>query len=145
MYAIRASGNTLQVSFSDVVPTEEALRAISQAFALADAGSIAAAICDLRDITRGPANSLVVAAALASRYRMGMRVAFIASPGQVPFIRRVARASGIREGLGVFDSIPRAESWLAARGSESRGSRRHVEELLRARTSQPAPRRHGAA
>lgn len=148
MYAIRDTGKTLQVTFSGPVSTEEALRAVSQAFALADAGSLSAATCDLREITRGPGSAILVAAALGSRFRSGMRVGFIISSGQLPLVRRIARFSRIPEGLGVFESFERAESWVTASSSSpSSASRRHIEELSRTRTSMrtSVPHRHGAA
>jgi len=152
MYVIRAPGpGSLEITFSDRVTTAEGLRAISQAFALADAGSVTSALCDLTGIERGPANYLELAVALATRIRPGMRIAFVASRAQRPFVSRLARFSGIGDGLGLFETRTNAEQWC---NGESRGRQpssremRHYRELAQTRpqTEQPqrAPRR-GAA
>jgi hypothetical protein len=146
MYVIRAATpDALTVTFSEKVSTEEALRAISQAFALADAGAITNATCDLRAIERGPGNALIIAAALASRMSDSMRVAFIVEPAQRPYVRRIARFTGIRTGLGLFESEDEAKSWLSEAPSLRRRisstELRHYQELTRQReTAQPARR-----
>ncbi len=137
------------MTFSDRVTSAEGLRAISQAFALADAGAVTAALCDLSDVRRGPGNYLELGVALATRIRSGMRIAFVAGRAQRPFVRRLARFSGIREGLGLFETRQEAERWLsAAAGAPAPSSvrRRHYQEIARPRTTGSEPgRRKGAA
>ncbi len=154
MYSIRASTpGSLTLTFSEHVSTEEALRAVSQAFALADAGTIPKAICDITTVERGPTGSLVIAAALASRMRSGIRIAFVTTAGQRRYIRRIARFSGIREGLGLFHSVDEASDWLREERASTRKMSstelRHYRELTRPRNApgeSPAPaRRRGAA
>jgi hypothetical protein len=57
MYSIRvdAESNQLLVALSGRVTTAEALRAVSQAFTLAEAGHILAIRCDTAGLQRGPA------------------------------------------------------------------------------------------
>jgi hypothetical protein len=137
MYVIRVSGDALSVTFSEHVHTDEALRAISQSFALADAGAIRHATVDLTGIEKGPANSLVIAVALASRMQPGLKVAFVCGALQRPYIRRIARFSGIREGLGLFESQANAQHWFAGNPPAERRlsstERRHLQELARHR------------
>ena len=124
MYVIRAPGpNALEVTFSGRVTSAEGLRAISQAFALADAGSVRTALCDLSEVERGPGNYLELAVALATRIRPGMRIAFVAGRGQRPFVRRLARFSGIQQGLGLFERRAEAERWLREAGTRASLSR----------------------
>jgi len=152
MYVIRAHGpGSLEVTFSERVTTAEALRAISQAFALADAGSAASALCDVSAVERGPGSYLELAVALATRVHPGMRIAFVAARPQRPFLARLARFSGIAGGLGIFESRAEAEQWRRAESPRREPSgrvQRHYRELTRQRTptgqAPPAPRR-GAA
>lgn len=150
MFVIRAPGpRALDVTFSARVTSQEGLRAIAQAFALADAGSATSAICDLTQVERGPGNYLELAVALATRIRPGMRIAFVATRAQRPFVGRLARFSGIRQGLGMFETRREAEHWLAessANPGTSSVRRRHYRAIARPRSGDPAtePRR-GAA
>ncbi len=142
MYAIRVdtSHGLLQIELSGRLVTSEALRAMSQAFAIAEAGSLTTAICDVRNLHRGPAGSMVVAAALAVRFQPRLRLAFVAHESQTRFLGRVLRFSGIREGIRVFGQRDVAETWLlpsvrAARRTSST-ERRHAEQIL-GRTAEP--------
>ncbi|HMO64107.1 MAG TPA: hypothetical protein PKE47_02590 [Verrucomicrobiota bacterium] len=146
MYVIRAVGEHLAVTFSEQVTTDECLRATSQAFALADAGLIRRATVELGAVTSGPSSSMVVAAALASRMRPELRVAFVCGAAQRPYIRRIAKFSGIREGLGLFETVEHAEAWLASTGSARRLSStelRHLRELARERGAEQGAKSKG--
>lgn len=150
MYVIRAPGpNALEVVFSERVTTVEGLRAITQAFALADAGSVTSALCDLTEVQRGPGNYLELAVALATRIRPGMRIAFVGGRMQRPFVRRLARFSGIRQGLGIFETRRDAARWLQDGAAPQTGSstrRRHYEQIARPQTAAPEPStKRGAA
>lgn len=142
MYAIRVdtAHGLLQIELSGRLVTSEALRAMSQAFAIAEAGSLTTAICDIRNLHRGPAGSMVVAAALAVRFQPRFRLAFVAHESQIRFLGRVLRFSGIRQGIRVFERSDVAETWLlpavhAARRSRST-ERRHAEQIL-GQTAEP--------
>ncbi|MBE7518135.1 MAG: hypothetical protein HS107_02730 [Thermoflexaceae bacterium] len=152
MYAIRVdtAHGLLQIELSGRLVTSEALRAMSQAFAIAEAGSLNTAICDVRALHRGPAGSMVVAAALAIRFQKGWKLAFVASESQMRFLGRVIRFSGLREGIRVVSRPEAAEAWLlpSLRASRRPGSteRRHAEQLLgRPRRASPASPNRDAA
>lgn len=117
MYAIRASDESdlLEAVFSGSASLDEILRAVSQAFSLAEAGGIVRAICDVRDIEAGLTQSSLplIAAAFTVRFSAGQRVAVLCTPEQLPFTRRFARFARIGEELGVFTRRSDAEEWLA--------------------------------
>lgn len=117
MYQIRVHTNSamLDVSFSGAVSTEEALRAISQGFALAEASSIQRAMCDLRDVTAGLSldSFSLVAATFVTRLSAAQRIAVICTAGQVAPARHFARVARAGEELGVFTRPDDAEAWLA--------------------------------
>ena len=77
MYTIREDSvkKLLTVEVSGKVRNEEALRAISQAFALADASEIRAIRCEITDLRKGPAGLMTLAATLTLHHRPGMRLA----------------------------------------------------------------------
>ncbi len=144
MYSLRedAASRLLLVELSDRLTTDEALRALSQAFMLTDASKIRGVRCDVTRITRGPGGLLMVAAALAARYRPALRIAFLAGAEQLPFVTRLIRSSGLRENLRAFESATEADAWLAAiaepRRRFSSTERRHVETMLAAQSGRPA-------
>lgn len=115
MYTMRvdATTNLLSVECRERLTTEEALRAVSQAFALAEAGNIRGLLWDLSQLRRGPGGLLVVAAAVACRYQTGMRIALVGSGIQLELARRFIRFSGLRTGLRSFDSEGQAHRWLS--------------------------------
>ncbi|MCE7927793.1 MAG: hypothetical protein HUU14_07155 [Dehalococcoidia bacterium] len=136
MYTIRVdtAHGLLEIELSGRLVTSEALRAMSQAFAIAEAGTLTTTLCDVRELDRGPASSMVVAAALAVRFQPGSRLAFVARQPQLRFLQRVIRFSGIREGVLAFPAREEAETWLlpsmrAARRPRST-ERRHAEQVL---------------
>jgi hypothetical protein len=140
MYSLREDGvrKLLLIELSERLTTEEALRAMSQAFMLTEASKIRGVRCDVTRITRGPGGLLMVAAALASRYRPALHIAFVADTAQLPFISRLIRFSGVRENLRAFESAAEADTWLApALGQPqkrlSSTARRHAETMLAAR------------
>ena len=114
MYAIRARAvdGVLEARFSGNVAPEEALRAISQAFALADAGAIRRGICDLREMRPGAGDVVFLGAAFAARSTAGQRIAVICSPRQLSLCSRLARLAGYGEQLGIFTREADAEAWL---------------------------------
>lgn len=95
--------------------TAEALRAVSQAFALARADDLTRFLCDLRCVERGPGGLAEIAAAIAVHYRPGMRIAFIAAERQAPLVNRLRRFSGSPDGILVTASRQAATRWLHAR------------------------------
>lgn len=138
MYSIRVNADTNQllVALSGRLSTNEALRAVSQAFTLAEAGNILAISCDTTQLRRGPAGVVLVGTALAARYRPGMRIAFIGEGLHRAFAERVARFSGIAAtGISAFESTADARAWLAPvlqRTPRLSGTElRHVESLTR--------------
>lgn len=155
MYSIRAQrGELLDTELSGRLTTAEALRAVSQSFALAEADGIWRAVCDVRAVERGPGNLLLVAASFASRYQEGMRVALVSRPEQLALVRRFARYTGSRAGVAAFLTPEAAANWLDSEDVAPRLSsteQRHLTEFARQwlRTS-PGPvedqgRRSGAA
>ncbi|MFN8506389.1 MAG: hypothetical protein U0547_02330 [Dehalococcoidia bacterium] len=144
MYSIRVEPETNQllVTLTGRVTTAEALRAASQAFTLAEAGRIAAIVCDTTALRRGPGGLLLVATALAAGHREGMRLALIGEGTRRRLAERLARYSRIpAEGIAAFESEAEARDWLAPvlrRAPRLSGTElRHVEALTR------APRRGG--
>lgn len=135
MYVIRAShGNLIEAELSGRLTTAETLRAVSQAFTLAEAVGVTRAVCDTRAIERGPGNLLLVAAAFAARYQRGMRVALVSRPEQFALVQRFARYTGARAGVGVFTMIETATGWLNSGEAPPRLSStelRHFTELAR--------------
>lgn len=114
MYLMRvdASGELLRIECSGDVTTAEAVRAVSQAAALAEAGNIWAMAADLTRVERGPAGAMVLAAAMAAAHREGLRVAWIAGPAGRATIERVTRFAGLKHACRIFDSEPAAATWL---------------------------------
>jgi len=144
MYSLREDGarKLLLIELSERLTTEEALRAMSQAFMLTEASKLRGVRCDVTRITRGPGGLLMVAASLAARYRPALRIAFLGDPGQRPFITRLIRFSGVRENLRSFESSAEADTWLAAVLAQpqkrlSSTARRHAETMLAARAGLP--------
>ncbi len=140
MYVIRvrAEDGLLGVSFSGRVSPEEALRAVSQAFALAEAGGIARCICDLRDAEHQPGILAVLGAMLAARILPGQRVAVICAPDQLSYCRRLARLGGFDERLGTFTRDEDATEWLqcASQWRLAGPALRHFQPLVRAGVTQ---------
>ncbi|MGE3073577.1 MAG: hypothetical protein AB7N24_05745 [Dehalococcoidia bacterium] len=130
MYSIRVQADVevLEAVFTGSVSTEEALRAVSQAFVLAEAGNLSRAICDLREVEDGlPHGSLsVIAASFTARLNSGQRIAMLCTSEQLPVARRFARFARIGEELGVFTRAADAEAWI-----ESERSARLSETMLR--------------
>ena len=116
MYVIRVlpSGTALEASFSDAVETAEALRAVSQALVLAEAGRISAILADVSEVSEAP-DLLVVGAALGKRLDPPLRLALVCTAEHLPMVRRLATITGARANLGVFTRTEDATAWLAAR------------------------------
>lgn len=114
MYAIRVDSErqALLVSVSGRLTTDEAQRAVVQAFALAEAVRINAVCCDVTELERGPGSSLPIAALIALRFRPEMRVSFVAGAYQARALRRLISFTGIRGALRVFGTTMAAERWL---------------------------------
>ena len=140
MYAIRvdASRHMLNVELSGRLTTAEGLRAVSQAFALAEASSLRAVVCDARTLRRGPGGLLLIAAALSFRLQPGMRIALLGVAGQQALVERLIRYTGSPTGIQFVESASEAETYIepVLRGSApvlSSTELRHAEELLVAR------------
>ncbi|MEO8539152.1 MAG: hypothetical protein ABI577_05380 [bacterium] len=147
MYGIRARAvdDVLEVRFVGQVAPEEALRAVSQAFALADAGNLTRAVCDFREMSRSSGNVIVIGAAFASNFESRHRVAILCDRRQLSLCRRLSRLAGFDERLGVFTREADAEDWLMAspRTQLSRTTLRHFEADAEA-PGQAAPRRRSS-
>jgi hypothetical protein len=115
MYTIRVDSaqQMLRIEMSGRVTTGEALRALSQAMALADASRISAASCDISEVERGPGGMLMLAAVFSSRYRSPMRVAFIGEPGQARTAQRFINFTGHSYSMGFFTPSENAGEWLS--------------------------------
>lgn len=144
MYSLREDGarRLLVIELSGRLTTEESLRAMGQAFMLSEASKLQGVRCDVTRVTRGPGGLLLVAAALASRYRLALRIAFLGDARQLPFISRLIRFSGVGENLRAFDSASEADGWLPAvlarpQKRLSSTARRHAETMLAARVGMP--------
>jgi hypothetical protein len=127
----------LSVDVRGRLTTEEALRAVSQGFTLAEASRIRGIFCDLSGLNRGPGGMLIVSAALASRFHPDMRMAFIGNSAQLNVARRLIRFSGVRSGLATFDTVAEADEWLAPALAQPKRrltgtALRHAERLLAA-------------
>lgn len=116
MYAIRVQveEGRLDVRASGLVAPEEALRAVSQAFVLAEAGGITRATCDLTAVEGGGSSIVVLGAAFASRVQPSQRVAVLCTKRQIAFCRRLARLSGFGDNLGLFTREQDAVAWLGS-------------------------------
>ena len=151
MYAIRVDldQGLLRMEVNGRVVTAEALRAMSQAFTLAEASDLKCAVCDLRQLDRGPAGTMVMAASLAVRFQAGTRIALIARHEQVPFLTRFVRFSGIRRGIRSFTAEAEAMAWLIPAGRPaaqlSGTARRHAKHALEGIAAPHSPRRELAA
>lgn len=145
MYAIRvgAEGEVLEAVFSGSVPPGEVLRAVSQAFVLAEAVGIRRAICDTRDIETGltRTNLSLLAAGFSGRVSVGQRVAVLCTPEQLRFTRRFARLARIGEEFGVFTRPTDAEEWLARvpQRHPSETMLRHMKALVGDRKAEQEP------
>ena len=140
MCAIRvdAAAEMLRAEASGRVGTDQALRAISQAFALADAGVLARILCDARAIERGP-HLGTIGAALSTRCRRGLRVALLVRSEQRSSAERLIRLAGAPLGLRAFESMAGASAWLAPQtAGYASPERRHLEGLAEPRESDPA-------
>lgn len=152
MYVIRtdAPRRVLTIECSGHLPTAEALRALSQAALLMEAGGITRVLCDLSRVTRGPGGLLPVAAALHVRRDERWRVAFVTGPRQRRMVQRLVRFSGLRKGVVVLGRATDARSWLEApdgvvarRLTET--DLRHAEHILRGGRPATADERPAAA
>ncbi len=147
MYIIRVvDGARIEAEFSGHVRAEEALRAASQAFALAEAANLDRAICNLRGVERGPEGLAEVGAAIAWRMGPTARVALVIAPGQHRLAQWFARRAGGPGAISAFHSITEAAAWLGMERPQPRLSStelRHLRDLVR--QSAPPPGEHARA
>ena len=145
MYLIRSLPEPpmILVEMGATVPTEEALRAISQAAALASAGDIYGAVCDIRDVEQAPDALLPVAAALATAITPPRRLALVTTANQLSLMRRLTRVAGITTATAFFEDETQAREWLlrASRQVISPTALLHAEE---ARTTRETQQRRAA-
>lgn len=105
----------ITIELSGRVTTAEALRAVSQAAAMARADDLDRFLCDLRGVERGPGGLIEVAAAMAVHYRPGMRIAFVTGDRQGAIVRRLIRLAGSPTGMHVAGTRQSATRWLQSR------------------------------
>ena len=116
MYTIRTDAETqvLRVDLASRLTTGEALRALSQAMALAEASRITAVRVDLSEVERGPGGLLMLAAVFSSRWQEPMRVAFVGNPRQARFVGRFVNFTGRSHALGFFVASEQPDEWLTS-------------------------------
>jgi hypothetical protein len=114
MYLIRVdeSRTLLRVECSGRMRTVEALRAVSQVAALAEAGEIWALLVTVDDAARGPAARDLLAAALAANRRDGLRVAFVVAAPAQRYISRLVRGFEAAGNIRLFATEDEARRWL---------------------------------
>lgn len=114
MYLMRVDSRAalLRIECSGEVVAAEALRAVSQAAALAEAGNIWALAVDVSQVERWPTSGRVVAAAMAGVHRDGLRVAWITPAAGCATVERLARLAGLQDAFRTFDSEAAAAAWL---------------------------------
>lgn len=124
MYGIRDDQTTklLYLQLSGRVHTAEAARAVSQAFALAEAGQRTRLLCDLREVSLGPDEPGVVASLISARSGTVMRFAFVGNADQLRQAAKLARVAGIAGQAGVFSRVADAEAWLLRTASRNKTS-----------------------
>lgn len=115
MYVIRATpeSTVIEARLSGVVDTSEALRAVSQAFALADAGGLARILVDIVELTAN-FDPVVVATSLAIRLESAVRIALICTEEHLPGAREFAKLARGGGNFGVFTRSEDAEAWLVS-------------------------------
>ena len=144
MYAIRvgAGGEVLEAVFSADVPAAEALRALSQASVLAEAGGIAHAFCDVREVDGGLTHGSlqVIAASFHGRSAPDQRVAVVCNQRQLPLARHFARLAHAGEEFGVFTREADARAWLESVRATSLAETalRHMKAIMSAADPVPA-------
>jgi hypothetical protein len=141
MYTLRVDSErqALLIAMSGRLTTSETLRAVSQAFTLAEAVNINAVSCDLTAVEKGPGGTLVVAATMALRFAAPMRIAFIGTPAHSQAVRRLIRFSGVRGGLRFFGTTMGAEAWLTPVMSPSQQRLSLTEQMHLRETAAPGP------
>lgn len=135
MYRMRVTvEDVLEVTLAGSVPLPEALRAVTQAAALMEAGGVRRCTCDVREISRPPEGGAAIAASLEARLPAGTRVAFVAGRRQRGYIAALVRRSGLAESMGVFDSTEKGLAWLEGRVTTgiSARKRRHYAAIAAA-------------
>lgn len=135
MYRMRVTAeNVLEVALSGNVALPEALRAVTQAAALMEAGGIRRCACDLRDVSRSPEGGRAIAAALGARLPAASRVAFVVGRRQRGYTAALIRRSGLAESTAMFDSPAKGLAWLDGRAGTgiSARKRRHYAAIAAA-------------
>ncbi len=121
MYTARVTAEgRLLIEASERLSTAEALRMISQGFALAEAGALTDLVVDVRQVRRGPGQWLVLGALIASRMEPMMRLAVIAGPQQAGVARRILRYAGLRDRARLVADEREAVRWFAERFRQRR-------------------------
>lgn len=135
MYRIRVTTeDVLEVALSGNVPLPEAMRAVTQAAALMEAGGIRRCTCDLRDVSGAPGGGGAIAAAVGARLPTGARVAFVVSRRQRGYTAALVRRAGLEGSTGMFDSPAKGLAWLNGRAGAgiSARKRRHYAAIAAA-------------
>ena len=116
MYSIqvKASVGIVHACFTGHVAPDEALRAVAQGAALADAGAISRGLCDLSEMDAGLGSLVVLGTALKARFGPDQQLAIVCKSHQLPGLRRLVRLASFEGQLGLFTRERDAVDWLAA-------------------------------
>ena len=119
MMRIDPSRSVLLIVCSGRLSTDEALRAVSHAYALAEAGGIDAVSCDLTAVRRGPASAFRVAAAITSLHHGRVRAAMVIGNRGTAKLQRLIDLTGLKVAVRVFEDQEAAGAWLTGTNEPS--------------------------
>jgi hypothetical protein len=151
MYVIRVrSGNgpdRIEAEFSGQMSTAEAMRAVSQGFALAHAGGLTSILADVRSIESGPDALEIIAVAMSLHMTPNFRCALLCQSSQVKLARRFARGTRLGRQLAIFTSETSADGWLDVVPEQRLGltEQLHVRRVDSASSDAPAAKRRQSA
>ena len=146
MYAIQACADParIEVALTGILEAPEVVRCISQASALAEAGSVRRICVDLTSSIPGEVDQALVVAALRSNAVDEIKLAVIASGRVARMSQLVLTHAGLRpRAARLFSNRRDAEQWLGYRapsGELAATDRRHVDHaaaLLAGAKSEP--------
>ncbi len=114
MYMMRVdqASATLLIECSGRLSTDEAIRAVTHAYALAAAGDIHAIACDLSAVRHGPPASTPIAAVIASLHRTDLRTAVVVGRRGSGQVQQLLDLAGMDTGVKIFEDVGSARAWL---------------------------------